>query len=413
LDVPVQIPWSRALAAALLTVSLSACSDDGGSEAGSPDSEKPTASASAEPSFTSDADLADCGPLLDHPAMLRLAGGTLSGFDSDAVTSQDGAPNGCSAHIDGNRAHGFEVKLVVVPAHEAIALLAPGLEEIDGLSILSKEHQAAVTAALTAVRTGDTDDDRSCEIFSTFATVVQEQESGATYVVRMPEQEPDGAVFGQSCTKGVYAAVMLNSNEAAGTPAGLRRLRAAVAAYSPGELTDFEPPVIDSSACELLSSSTVASLAGPGVPGVPTSLPGSELPACTYGDAELLVAQGSAEIWLHTVPAVLELLTDAGIFADRPAIVRGIEQTLEVLRGRGRISPGEACAVALEIATATGTTITDDTWAGQLPLGDGAPLVQFGRCAGETYSVVGTRRDPASIDREFASLMLAALDEFA
>ncbi|KAA1419543.1 hypothetical protein F0U44_14050 [Nocardioides humilatus] len=193
------------------------------------------------PEFTSEIHAFDCRAFADRPEVARLVGGEFGNFIVDRV--EPGAPYACFGWIaDGERA-GSQFIFSVTPASESVVLLRPSLKALVGDPTLSPDQLAVVNHALEFIRGGPADDEESCAVFSDVATALHGQIAGANYIVRAITDEDPERLAAFSCTEGIYVAFILG-----GTPkitglddAARDRIRNAVAAYSPGELTEYVP----------------------------------------------------------------------------------------------------------------------------------------------------------------------------
>ncbi len=163
----------------------------------------------------------------------------------------------------------------------------------------------------------------------------------------------------------------------------------------------------DASPCDLLDHGTLTSLLGAAPDGTEVTVPGSNIPACQFGDLTtngVQVAQVPADEWAQSLPAMVEAVRAAAPEMIGDQKFDAFVQASERIESGGTITGDEACdffSVLLEIqGQAPGSSLTVN----YLPDQANAIALTAQQCVDGTFTSVvlgdsGGVSDPALPDQ--------------
>lgn len=164
----------------------------------------------------------------------------------------------------------------------------------------------------------------------------------------------------------------------------------------------------DNSPCNLLDDETVESLLGEPLTPVEVKVPGTETPACQYGDITdhgIQVIHLPADAWAQSLPAAISMLDAAGA-AEMfdPAKVEEAKAAAEHISQGGTITPDEGCEHFSTLVEIQGMEPGSNYVVNFLPTQESPIAVTAQQCVNGTFTslLVGSpemAQDPAVVPR--------------
>jgi hypothetical protein len=153
---------------------------------------------------------------------------------------------------------------------------------------------------------------------------------------------------------------------------------------------DAAPP------CDLLDDATVAELIGEASDGTEVVVPGSEIPACQYGDLAsvgLQVARVPAADWARSLPSIVQTMLDLpeGVLDDD--LRAQLEDAAAAVEEGTEIEPAEACGYFSRLLEVAGQEPRTTRTVNYLPDQASAVAITGQQCESGTFASVVVARD--------------------
>jgi hypothetical protein len=148
--------------------------------------------------------------------------------------------------------------------------------------------------------------------------------------------------------------------------------------------------------CDLLDDATVAELIGEASEGTEVVVPGSEIPACQYGDLAsvgLQVAQVPAADWARSLPSIVQTILDLpeGVLDDD--LRAQLEDAAAAVEEGAEIEPAEACGYFSRLLEVAGQEPGTTRTVNYLPDQASAVAITGQQCESGTFSSLVVARE--------------------
>lgn len=140
--------------------------------------------------------------------------------------------------------------------------------------------------------------------------------------------------------------------------------------------------------CALLTADEVESLTGEKLEPRATTISGSTIPACQYGELSstgIQVNKGSADVWARALPGFVEQIKASGAFGSDEVLAQ-LERAADAVEQGKTLPPGEACeffSTLIELQDQPPNTHSITTY---LPTADKPFAISSQSCHGDTYA---------------------------
>ncbi|MFC7488572.1 hypothetical protein ACOCJ7_08265 [Knoellia sp. CPCC 206453] len=164
--------------------------------------------------------------------------------------------------------------------------------------------------------------------------------------------------------------------------------------------------------CELLTAAELVSLTGKKLEGRGTTITGSTIRACQYGELEtvgLQVAKVPADEWAKALPGVVEQFKANGAMGSSDVLAQ-LEKAAKVIEEGNTLPPGKACEFFSTLVEVQGKPPQTRSITAYVPTADDPVAISAQSCQGDTYVSLLVGRPDITPGSELESLITQTLD---